>query len=114
MEKAVALGVLLATLSFQGLGAQALVLKATDVRVIPRDDGLHLVVRDVPGLASVMITEAFELPDHKIATYSWKGLEPNGVNGGEKRLLNGKFLPRPNLFLISSTVVADPLFGPAY
>lgn len=95
-------------------GAQNLALQASDVRVVPQDDGLHLIIRQIPGLASVMLTEAYELPDHKIATYSWKSLAPNSVNGSEKRLLNGKFLPGPNLFLISSTVVADPLFGPAF
>ena len=95
------------------LGADPLVLKSTDVRVVPRDDGFHLVIRQLPGLASVMITDAYELPDHRLATYSWRGLEPNAVNGAEKRLLNGKFLPGPNLYLISSTVTADPLFGPA-
>jgi len=91
-----------------------LVLRASDVRVVPQNDGLHLIVRQIPGLASVMLTEAFELPDHKLATYSFKGLEPNPVNGSEKRLLNGQFLKGPNLFLISSTPVADPLFGPAF
>lgn len=96
------------------LGAQDLVLKASDVRVSPRDDGLHLIVRQVPGLASVMLTEAFELPDHRLATYSWKGLAPNPQAAEEKRLLDGKFLKGPNVFLISSTVVADPLFGPAF
>jgi len=91
-----------------------LTLGGQDVRVVPRDDGFHLVIRQKPGLASVMLTEAFELPDHKLATYSWRGLESNAVNGAEKRLLNGRFLPQPNLFLISSTVVADPLFGPSF
>lgn len=94
--------------------APELTLKATDVRVIPKDDGYHLIVRQLPGLASVMITEAFELPNHKVATYSWKSLAPNEVNGGEKRLLDGKFLKTPNLFLISSTPIADPLFGPSF
>lgn len=94
--------------------AQDLTLKATDVRVEPRDDGYHLIVRRIPGLASVMLTEAFELPDHKVPTYSWKGLVPNSVNGAEKRLLDGQFLKGPNLFLISSTLVVDPLFGPSF
>jgi len=94
--------------------AQSLTLKATDVRVVPRDDGYHLIVRQIPGLASVMLTEAFELPDHKVATYSWKSLTPNPVNGAEKRLLDGKFLKAPNLFLLSSTPVADPLFGASF
>ena len=94
--------------------SQNLTLTASDVRVVPQNDGYHLIVRQLPGLASVMLTEAFELPDHKVATYSWKGFEPNEVNGAEKRLLDGKFLKSPNLFLISSTVIADPLFGPSF
>jgi hypothetical protein len=91
-----------------------LTLKAGDVRVEARDDGFHLIVRQIPGLASVMLTESFELPDHKVATYSWRNAVPNGVNGAEKRLLNGQFLKQPNLFLISSTPVPDPVFGPAF
>ena len=114
MKHSLAIGVFLAFALSVPAGAQNLVLKASDVRVVPRDDGLHLVIRQIPGLASVMLTEAFELADHKIATYSWKGLEPNAVNGAEKRLLNGKFLPSPNLFLISSTVIADELFGASF
>jgi hypothetical protein len=115
MDKAIGLAALFfALLVPTGATAQGLGLKATDVRVVPRDDGLHLVVRQLPGVASVMVTEAFELPDHKVATYSWKGLEPNAVNQAERRLLNGQFLKGPNLFLISSTVIADPLFGPAF
>lgn len=92
----------------------SLTVQAGDVRVSAQDDGLHLIIRQRPGVASVMLTEAFELPDHKLATYSWKGLTANGVNGTEKRLLNGKFLPGPNLFLISSTIVQDPQLGPAF
>jgi hypothetical protein len=94
--------------------APSLALKAGDVRVEARDDGFHLIVRQIPGLASVMLTESFELPDHKVATYSWRTAAPNAVNGAEKRLLNGQFLKQPNLFLISSTPVPDPVFGPAF
>ena len=114
MNPKMAVGLVFALLTLEAGFSQDLVLKAGDVRVVPRDDGFHLVVRQVPGLASVMLTEAFEPSGHKIATYSWKGLEPNSVNSAEKRLLNGKYLPGPNLYLISSTVIADPLFGPAF
>ena len=92
---------------------EGLTLKAGDVRVESRDDGYHLIVRQTPGLASVMLVEAYELPDHKLATYSWKavGDYPSGAN--EKRLLNGVPLKAPNLFLVSSTVVADEItFAP--
>jgi hypothetical protein len=112
-----ALGGLFLCLTSAAFGADPvppLLLKAGDVRVEARDDGFHLIVRQIPGLASVMLTESFELPDHKVATYSWRTPTPNSVNGAEKRLLNGQFLKQPNLFLISSTVVPDPVFGPAF
>jgi hypothetical protein len=97
------------------LAAQTgLTLKAGDVRVENRDDGFHLIVRQTPGLASVMLVEAYELPDHKLATYSWKALKTYPSGAQEKRLLNGKPLNGPNLFLISSTVIADTRFGPAF
>jgi len=94
------------------LGAQ--ILGAGDVRVESRDDGFHLIIRKVPGLASVMLVEAFELPDHKLATYAWKALKDYPFGKDEKRLLDGKPLKGPNLFLISSTVVADPRFGESF
>ena len=106
-------GVLLGS-GVSGLMAQGLTLKATDVRVVPRDDGFHLFVRQRDGISSVMLTETFEPAGHKLATYSWSGLTPNPVNGAEKRLLNGQFLKGPNKYLISSTVIADPLLGAAF
>ncbi len=113
---ALALSLMTLNLSAQDKGSAppGLALTREDVRVVPRDDGFHLLIRQKPGLSSVMLTEAFELPDHKLATYSWRGLESNDVNGSEKRLLNGRFLSGPNLYLISSTSVADPLFGPSF
>lgn len=107
-------GLLVLGLLGWAVAAGALELKATDVRVVPRDDGYHLIIRQIPGLASVMLTEAFETPDHKVATYAWRGLSPNAVNGAEQRRLNGAFLKGPNTYLISSTPVQDPLFGPAF
>ncbi|MEI8094144.1 MAG: vWA domain-containing protein [Spirochaetales bacterium] len=93
---------------------EGLTLKAGDVRIESRDDGFHLIIRQTTGLSSVMLVESYELPDHKLATYSWKsvGDYPSGAN--EKRLLNGVPLKAPNSFLVSSTVVADPRFGASF
>jgi len=92
----------------------ALTLKAGDVRLESRSDGFHLIVRQRDGVNSVMLVESYELPDHKLATYSWKAVGDYPSGAGEKRLLNGAPLKAPNLFLVSSTVVADPNYGAAF
>jgi len=108
------LGLLLGSAALPAESPSPLVLGAADVRVLPQDDGWHLFIRAKPGLGSVLLSESHELPDHKIATYSWRALEPNAVNGTEKRVLDGAFLKQPNLYLISSTPVKDPLWGKAF
>jgi hypothetical protein len=107
-------GFFLAIAALAQIPPPALVLAAGEVRVESRDDGFHLIIKKLPGVASVMLVEAFELPDHKLATYSWKALKEYPFGKDEKRLLDGKPLKGPNLFLISSTVVADPRFGDAF
>ncbi len=98
-----------------GAGAQELApLTRQDVRVAPGADGYHLIVRQTPGVASVMLTESAEPSGHLLATYSFRALTPNSVNGAEKRLLNGVFQPQPNLYLLSSTPVTDPFLGQAF
>jgi hypothetical protein len=94
--------------------AEDLALTRQDVRVVPGADGYHLIVRQIAGVASVMLTESAEPAGHQLATYSFRALSPNAVNGAEKRLLNGVFQPQPNLFLLSSTPVADPFLGQAF
>ncbi|NNM67618.1 MAG: VWA domain-containing protein [Spirochaetales bacterium] len=94
--------------------ALLLTLQKTDVRLQAFSDGYHLIIRAKPGLKSVLMTEAFELPTHKLATYSFRSLEPNSWNEKEKRILNGKFLKEPNTYLVSSTLHDDPYFGKAF
>jgi hypothetical protein len=89
-------------------------LQPGDLRVEAFPDGYHLIIRQKPGLESVMLAEAFEPQGHRLATYSYRALAPNAVNGNEQRLLNGKFLPPPHTDLISSTPVSDPQFGQAF
>ncbi len=92
----------------------ALTLGVGDVTVEARDDGYHLLIRRVPGAASVLLTEAFELPDHKLATYALRAVAPNPANDGEKRLLDGKFLPPSHRSLMSSSPVAAAGGGEAF
>lgn len=92
----------------------ALSLGNGDVTVEARSDGYHLFIRQTAGSASVLLTEAFELPDHKLATYAFRAVGPNPVNDGEKRLLDGKFLTQPHRSLISSTPQAHPVLGSAF
>lgn len=94
--------------------APTLELGAGDVAVEARDDGYHLFVRQKPGVASVMLTEAFELPDHKLATYALRAVGPNPVTDQEPRLLDGKFLPLPHHSLISSTPTTQTPLGTAF
>jgi len=107
---------LLVLLLFPGLlGAQALSpLGSDDVVIEARDDGYHLFIRQLPGVASVLLTEAFELPDHKLATYALRAVGPNPVNDGEQRLLNGQFLKLPHRSLVSSTLVEAGNLGPSF
>ncbi|MEI8094948.1 MAG: VWA domain-containing protein [Spirochaetales bacterium] len=88
-------------------------IKAGDVRVEAREDGYHVFVR-AAGLASALLTEAFELPNHSLATYALRSQAPTAVAKDEKRLLNGKFLTQPHNSLISSTPVSDPVLGTAF
>ena len=99
-----------------GLQAEELSLSVgpASVRVEAREDGYHLLVKAVPGLSSVMLTEAFELPDHHLATYALRSLGPTAVGRSEKRLLNGKFLPQPHNSIVSSTLSADAVLGQCY
>jgi len=109
---------LLALSGAASLGAQtpppALGLGAGDVTVEARDDGYHLFIRQGAGVASVLLTEAFELPDHKLATYALRATGPNPVNDAEKRLLDGKFLKQPHHSLISSSPEASGSLGKAF
>ncbi len=74
-----------------------------DVFLEAREQGLFLFIRQKPGISSVLLTESMELPDNSVATYALRAVEPNDVNGPERRLLNNQFLPEGHLSLIDST-----------
>lgn len=98
------------------LGADnpGLALGHGDVTLEARDDGYHLFIRQNAGVASVLLTEAFEVPDHKLATYAFRAIGPNPVNDAEQRLLDGKFLKQPHHSLISSTPTAQQGVGSVF
>jgi hypothetical protein len=115
MRKIAAPLTLLLSLAASGLYAQSPVLglSKSDVIVTAENDGYHLFVRQVPGAASVLLSESFEPPEHKLPTYAFRAVGPN-FNDNEKRLLNGKFLPQPHHSLISSTPVPYAALGQAF
>lgn len=86
-----------------GGAVSALELLAEDVAIEAREEGFYLFIRQKEGIGSVMLTESMELPDRSVATYALRAVEFNPVNGTERRLLNGRFLPDGHLSLIDST-----------
>jgi hypothetical protein len=94
-----------------------LAVSPEDVRMVPRDDGGYdLYLRKKPDIASVLLTETTKDPAGKADNFAYRATEYNEVNGGEKRLLNGKPLPRSSRLysLISSTPGRDEEFGRAF
>lgn len=104
-----------------GLSAQAqqagLALGPGDLRIEQRGDGgYHLFVREKEGLASVLLTETTKDPAMKADNYAYRAKEPNPVNSGEKRMLDGKFIESEKKIysLIDSSPEADPALGRAF
>lgn len=100
-----------------GIHALDLTLVPGDLRIDQLGDGgYHLYIRAKPGIACVLLTETTKDPALKADNYAYRAREWNPVNGDEKRLLNGGFLPPGSkLFsLIDSTPEADPVFGTAF
>lgn len=101
-------------LSAQAPGPSGLVLGSGDLVVEIRPDGYHLFIRQLPGAASVLLTEAFEPPGHVLATFAFRSVGPNPTDDSEPRMLDGKFLPIPHHSLISSTLVDRAPWGKAF
>ncbi|WKC90715.1 vWA domain-containing protein [Borreliella carolinensis] len=88
-----------------------------DVYVEAHEEGFHLFIRKKPAIKSVILTESFEIPDEKkdVATYSFRTLSYNKVNGDEIRILNGRVIKNKELLsLTSSTPVPNKKFGEAF
>ncbi len=94
-----------------------LTLAPGDLRIEQRNDGgYHLYVRAKPGIACVLLTETTKDPALKADNYAYRAKEKNAVNGDEKRLLDGKFLPPDSKLysLIDSTPEPDAALGSAF
>ncbi|MDR0552215.1 MAG: VWA domain-containing protein [Spirochaetaceae bacterium] len=94
------------TASNTGASNAALLLTANDLRLTQgADGGYHLYIRKKPGISSLMLCETTRDPALTEPTYAYRALEPNAVNGEEKRVLDGRFIgaDRKNLYLMDST-----------
>ncbi len=92
-------------------------VKPVDVRIEQRSDGgYHLFIRVKPGMGSVLLTETTKDPSGKQDNYAYRAESWNPVNGDEKRLLDGSFIPQDKqLFsLVDSTPETDTQFGKAF
>lgn len=100
-----------------GQAASSLAILPEDLRIAAREDGGYdLFIRKKEGIKSVMLTESTKDPSGKADNYAYRATEYNSVNGDEKRLLDGKFIPPSSglYSLISSTPRPDPVFGEAF
>lgn len=97
--------------------AQDLEISPGDVRIIQSPEGgYHLYIRKKPDIKSVLLTETTKDPALKADNYAYRTLEYNSVNGDEKRLLNGAFIPPEKKIwsLIDSTAEPDTPIGEAF
>ena len=76
----------------------------------PDDEGFHLWVKNKPNIGSILITDHTDDPDKKQHVYSLRAPSYNIYNGDEKRILDGKFLPKNLYSLIDSTPESNPYF----
>jgi len=99
------------------VSASALILGPEDLRIEQlTDGGYHVYVRRKPGLGSVLLTESTKDPARKADSYAYRAAEWNPVNGDERRILDGAFIPpEKKLYsIIDSSPEPDPVFGEAY
>lgn len=107
----------------------ALLIKPSDLRLIPETSGLsektgdfekiigyHLYIRKLPEIESVMLTETTKDPDGKSDNYAYRALVYNQINGDEIRFLDGKKLESETskYSLVDSSVEKDSQFGMAF
>ncbi|GMO24642.1 MAG: VWA domain-containing protein [Termitinemataceae bacterium] len=80
------------------------------------DGGFHLFIRKKSGISSVMLTETTKDPRLQEDNYAYRSDTWNAINGNERRILDGKFLP-PNdkvFSLIDSTPEYLPEMGEVF
>jgi hypothetical protein len=88
-----------------------------DVQIVQSPDGgYHLYIRKKADIRSVLLTETTRDPKLRSDNYAYRAPDYNPVNGDEKRLLDGSFIPpEKKIFsLIDSTVENYLPFGEAF
>ncbi len=97
-------------------GPEELAITTDDIRIDQSiAGGYDLWVRKRPGISSILITESTEAPDRRPTTFAYRTSEYNPVNGDERRILDGEFLPQDGrYFLVDSTPEPDEQFGEAF
>lgn len=88
-----------------------------DVLIIQSPEGgYHLYIRKKPDIASVLLTETTKDPALRADNYAYRVAEWNAINGDEKRLLDGVFIPPEKKIwsLIDSTSEKDTPIGEAF
>ena len=101
------------------LFAADLELDQSDLAVIqdPKGAGYHFYIRKKPDIASILMTETTKDPLKKLDNFAYRAAEYNGINGDEKRILNGKELDTrgKRLYsLIDSTPEQNTPLGEAF
>jgi hypothetical protein len=104
-------------LSAFSLHAEDLSVTPSDVRIVQSTDGgYHLYVRKKADIQSILLTETTKDPAMKADNYAYRAAEYNPVNGDEKRLLDGQFIPpeKKMYSLIDSTPEKNTPIGEAF
>ena len=115
MKKTIGI-VLFAVVSFS-LFALDLSIAPSDVLIVQSPEGgYHLYIKKKKDIQSVLLTETTRDPNLKADNYAYRLTEWNAVNGDEKRLLDGAFIPpEKKLYsLIDSTTEKDTPVGEAF
>ena len=91
-------------------------LSPQDLRIEQTTEGGYILTVRAEGIGSVLLTESTEDPNWKEASYAFRNPNFHPMNGNERRMLNGEFLPTGpgNYFIIDSTPEPDPQFGMAF
>ncbi len=103
--------------SIFALNALDLGISEGDTYVLQNPEGGYdLYIRKKPDIASVLITETTKDEKNEEANYAFRSPSYNAINGNEKRLLNGEFLPPESKLysLIDSTPEENKYFGQAF
>lgn len=96
--------------------AAQLRLSPDDIRITQTTEGGYILSVRAEGIGSVMLTESTEDPDNRAATYAFRNPVYHPMNGDERRILDGEFLPQGEgrYFIIDSTPEPDDEFGSAF